>query len=144
MADTIQIPDDGLKAFADLCVNPTSTSLYIDLFTTEITVNVSNTMATFTKMNNTDNTTYAQKVLTAGSWVAAILSSAQGVATYAAQTWNTFTTMSSATNVWGYIVSDKTGADGNLMWACYFEAARPIQYDTESITITPTFKFGRT
>ena len=144
MADTIQIPDVGLLAFADLCVKDTPGNLYINLYTTEITANVTDIVGTFTVMDTDDNTTYAQKTLSAASWVTAILSTVQGVTTYAAQTWDNFTSMGTSTNVWGYIVTNGTGGTGDLMWACYFEAARPIQYDTESITITPTFKFGRT
>ena len=142
MADTIRIPDAGLIALTQRCVEDASGALYMDLYTNSVTANASDVVGTFTLMSSaTDNASYVQKTLTPATWGTATVPVLQGVSVYGETIIWSFADHTSV-DVYGYIVRDAQTA-GTVLWACYFASPKPIAYETETISVTPTFKFGQ-
>lgn len=146
MADLIMMPKVGLIAFAERCVKVASPNLYMDLYVNDVDYNADDVANTFTLMNTDNdeegNPGYLQHTLAAGTWGTGSWSGGQGISVYGSTEVFVFDT-STLANVYGYVVRDQAAAGGNVMWACYFESAKPIQYSSETISVTPTFKFGQ-
>ena len=146
MADTIKIPDVGLIALTARCVEVAPTALYMDLYTNQVAYSgfADHVASSFTLMSSaTDNASYVQKTLAVDTWGTPTVITLQGVSVYGEDIVWSFADHVSV-DVWGYIVRDASAVDaGNVLWACYFESAKPIAYSSETITVTPTFKFGQ-
>jgi len=138
MADTLIIVNTGLIEFAKYCTGETNPgALSLGLFTSDTTIALTTVYGDLTIMTGSDNSAYAEKTLAAGDWTTPTIVSAKAQNTHAIQTW-TFATYAAAT-VFGYYVA--TVADV-LLWACDFETSKTVQYAGETISVTPTFKFG--
>ena len=137
MADTIYIPDCGKNKLVELILGlDLAEDLLLKLFTNDLTITDSTVASDFTEMSGHG---YAAKTLTMANWGTPSVTDGQAISTYAQQTW-TFTA-GSLVNVYGYYVVMAT--TGTLLWACKFGAAKPIQYDGETISVTPEFRLGK-
>lgn len=137
---TLRVVNQAEKRFLDLIL---AESYALRLFKNDVEASASTsalkdalTEASFTEATFTG---YASAALTGGAWT-----TGTGDPASAAYTTQAFTSTAnqSAQTIWGYYVTRV--ADGKLQWYEYFSASATIQYNSQTITVTPRMTFGDT
>lgn len=141
MADVLNIVDSGKQHFCDVQTNKKSPeNIVLGLFVNNATITDATIIGDLTPMSTHGIT---EQTLTGASWPnATINGSGQAESAYAATDFTaTFADNGVLTNVYGYYAKAATG--GELLWCVKFDAAKPITYDGEKITIIPTIRYDQ-
>lgn len=127
-----RVPNEGKLKLVDIMTGKAGQENFtLKLFTNNVTPADTDTAATYTEMTGQG---YAAATITMANWDAAVMSGAYGQAAYPEQTFM-FNAGGPATIYGHYVVSATTG---KLLWVVKWDTARVIQYQNDTIKITPT------
>lgn len=136
---TLRVVDQAEEHFLDAIL---AVNYSLRLFSNDVENGLSTaqkdalTEASFTEATFTG---YASAALTGGAWTTTPGNPAS--ASYAAQSF-TSTADQTPETIWGYYVL--RASDGALEWYEYFSASATIQYNSESIVVTPRMTLADT
>lgn len=129
----LKVPNVGEEVMLDLILGEGYT---LKLFKSNTTPGDTDTAATYTEA---DFTGYSSKALTGGSWSTTPANPSTG--SYSQQSF-TSTADQTPQIIYGYYVIRTTG--GTLMWAERFSSPITVQYNNDSIRITPQITLADT
>ncbi len=141
MADILTIVDDGKKYFCDVQVGKrTPENISLALFVNDAAITDTTVIGDLTEMTTHGIT---PKVLTGATWPSSVINvSTQAETSYPIQDFIATTADDGVlTDVFGYFA--KSATSGELLWAVKFDAAKPITYENEKISIIPTVRYDQ-